>query len=224
MSLKRSCAPTTTSSDPGTSPLKRIADDWVSSLSTSDRQTPQHTWTTSAGCLGTNDNPCPHTWKSTDAGRPPLKYDPSVLPTGVDTLDVKALDPLGNTSTTGSVPVKVDHMAPSVNLTGTMTEQATRGPSRPRYILKVDATDGSEANPQSGVVSVKISVDGKQVQLVQPGCATQRPRSHWLSKPSPPRFGVFRKSAFWVPPWYQRRLRETDRTALSRCLSRHESP
>lgn len=145
----------------------------VSSLTTTDRQTPQHSWTTSAGCAGTNDNPCPHTWKSTDAGRPALKYEPSVLPTGVDMLDVTATDPVGNLSTSSAVQVKVDHTAPTVSLSGTMTEQATLGTSRPRYAIKATALDGTEASPQSGVASVKISVDGKQVQLTQPGCSTQ---------------------------------------------------
>jgi hypothetical protein len=145
----------------------------VSSITTTDRQTPQHSWTTSANCPGTNDKPCPHTWKSTDVGGTILKYDPLVLPTGISTLDIKATDPVGNVSSSAAVPVKVDHTSPALSLTGTMTEQATLGISRPRYILKAEASDGTQANPQSGVASVKISVDGQQVQLNQPGCSTQ---------------------------------------------------
>ncbi len=145
----------------------------VSSMTTTDHQNSQHSWMTSYGCAGTNDKPCPHTWKSTEAGHPALNYDPKQLPTGIDTLDVTATDALANVSTSAAVQVKVDHTAPSLSLSGTMTEQATLGTTRPRYILKANASDGTEAAPQSGVASVKVSVDGKQVQLTQPGCSTK---------------------------------------------------
>jgi hypothetical protein len=145
----------------------------VSNLTMADRQSPQHFWTTSYGCVGTNDNACPHTWKSTESGHPALSYDPKVLPTGIDTLDVTATDPVGNLSSSSAVPVKVDHTAPSLSLSGTMTEQGILGTTRPRYVLKASAIDGTEASPQSGVASVKVSVDGKQVQFSQPGCSTK---------------------------------------------------
>jgi streptogramin lyase len=140
----------------------------VSSLTTADRQTPQHSWITARGCAGTNDNPCPHTWKSTDGGSPALKYEPSVLPNGTSSLDLTASDPVGNTAM-ASVPVKVDHTAPALSLSGSITEQATLGASRPRYVLKYNATDGSEEQP--AVVSSFGSAGAGNGQLAHPADA-----------------------------------------------------
>ncbi len=129
-------------------------------------------WTTNAGCASTPSSPCPRTWKSTDVGRPVVAYSPSTLPTGEDWLEVQAADPVGN-SEVAKVKVKVDHAAPNVVLSGSMTEQRNLGISRPHYDLKVSATDGTTAQPQSGVASTTIKVDGKVVDSTSPGCSTQ---------------------------------------------------
>jgi len=145
----------------------------VYSLEASSDSIPKSARTTLANCAGVASNPCPHTWKSTDASRPALAYDPSILPQGANTLKVVARDPLGNTSSPSYVQVKVDHTAPSLTLSGSMMQQASLGTSRPRYILNVSASDGTVASPQSGVASTKITVDGKQVDSTAAGCATQ---------------------------------------------------
>jgi hypothetical protein len=129
-------------------------------------------WLTTISC-GAPSSPCPRTWKSTDAGRPTVTYDPSLLPQGEDTLEINAKDTAGNKSANVKTKVKVDHTPPSIVLTGSMTEQATIGTSRPRYVLTTSNTDGTEAAPQSGVVSTEITIDGKKVDSTSAGCATK---------------------------------------------------
>jgi hypothetical protein len=126
--------------------------------------------TTSLSCLSTPASPCPRTWKSSEAGTPAVKYEPATLPQGEDWLKLKASDAAENATTT-KVKVKVDHTPPSIALSGSMTEQATIGTSRPRYVLTTSNTDGTEAAPQSGVVSTEITIDGKKVDSTSAGCA-----------------------------------------------------
>jgi hypothetical protein len=83
-------------------------------------------WQTSVGCAGGNRNPCPPTWSSPANGNPDpshgdLGYDPSVLPQGVDTLPVSAMDAAGHVSGSGNdVEVRVDHTDPTVDLSGSL--------------------------------------------------------------------------------------------------------
>lgn len=132
-----------------------------------------HSWKTLHGCKGVSGAACPRTWQSTDAGTPALKYEPAVMPQGIDYLTVVAEDPVGNKSAVASVQVKVDHTAPALALSGTMTEQATLGTKHPSYTLKVDATDGTPEQPQSGVAKASIEFDGKVVATTEPGCSTK---------------------------------------------------
>ncbi len=141
----------------------------VYSVTLSDRQTPQHTWTTSMACTGVASNPCPR--KISSPGTK-LTFAPSVLPQGVNTLDVKVSDPLENVSTS-TATVKVDHTDPTVTLGGSVTEQATLGKSRPTYTVKLEAVDGTSGSPQSGVAATSIRLDGKAVDMTSSGCATQ---------------------------------------------------
>lgn len=131
---------------------------------------PKKATVTSLSCASTPSNPCPRTWKSTEA--PTVKYEPATLPQGEDWLQLIASD-AANNSTTIKVKAKVDHTPPSIALSGSMTEQATIGTSRPRYVLTTSNTDGTEAAPQSGVVSTEITIDGKKVDSTSAGCATK---------------------------------------------------
>lgn len=144
----------------------------VYSITVSDQQSPAHSWQTLAGCSGGAGNPCPLTWKSTDAGRPAVSYDPSVLPQGTNTLKVTASDPIGHYFS-ANTQVKVDHTAPTIALSGTMTEQTKLGKTRPQYVLKAISSDGTEASPQSGVASTEITIDGKKVDSTSAGCETK---------------------------------------------------
>ena len=64
---------------------------------------------------------------------------------GKHTIEVTATDAVGlSTTETQEVEVSADESAPTIALSGTMTEQAQLGPSRPRYGLDVRATDRSQ--------------------------------------------------------------------------------
>jgi tripartite motif-containing protein 71 len=107
----------------------------------------QHTWKTPYGCIGVGDAACPRVWDWTEAGHPALKYEPSVMPQGIDYINVAAEDPLGNKSESTGVPIGVDHTAPRLAISGSLTEQGTLGAGRPQYALKYDAADGGLEPP-----------------------------------------------------------------------------
>jgi tripartite motif-containing protein 71 len=142
-------------------------------LTAFDQFETSHSWTISRSCIGVADSACPRTWKSTDTGSPALVYQPSVLPQGVNKLAVFAQDALYNYSAPAYAEVKVDHSAPEVTLSGSMTEQATLGTQRPTYTIKATTTDGTTEQPRSGVAKALIEVDGQVVAKSEPGCATQ---------------------------------------------------
>jgi sugar lactone lactonase YvrE len=93
---------------------------------------------------------------------------------GPHKVDFIATDGVGLTTTkTLNVETHGDLQAPAVALSGSMTEQATLGTTRPSYKLKVVATDpGSVEERQSGVASTTIKVDGAIVDSTSPGCPT----------------------------------------------------
>lgn len=92
---------------------------------------------------------------------------------GLHKLEVTATDGVG-LSTTKYLMIEThgDLVAPSISLSGAMTEQATLGTTRPAYLLKVNATDpGSAQERQSGVAATTIKVDGSVVDTTSPGCS-----------------------------------------------------
>lgn len=118
-------------------------------------------------CTGVAKDPCPRTWNAE------WSYPAASLFNGIHKFTVTALDVLGNKSQTAKVQIKVDHMPPSLTLSGSLTQQATYGYQRPSYLLHLDASDGTTASPQAGIASSQITVDGKEVDASNPGCATQ---------------------------------------------------
>jgi sugar lactone lactonase YvrE len=64
---------------------------------------------------------------------------------GENTLSVKAIDPVVNTSAPKLVKVKVDHTAPELGLSGNLTEQASVGTNLHEYTLNYTAKDGDDA-------------------------------------------------------------------------------
>jgi sugar lactone lactonase YvrE len=144
----------------------------VSSEQLGEGNQPLHSWTTPFGCIGVADAACPRTWKSTETGHPQAAYDPSVLPQGINYLNLTAKDPVGNVSQPASARIKVDHTAPSLNLWGgTLIEQDELGTKRASYTLNWSAIDGNTEHPQSGIVATSVKVDGKVVQESTPPCA-----------------------------------------------------
>jgi sugar lactone lactonase YvrE len=135
-------------------------------------------------CFGNVSHPCPRTLTQAQL---PLNYDPSVMPQGEDVVSFSAQDPLHHWSNLDPIGgwvqalIKVDHTPPEVALSGTLMEQASLGTHRPAYTLRVHATDGTEAAPQSGVVSTEVLVDNVKVKMPEegewnPNCTTRNCR------------------------------------------------
>jgi sugar lactone lactonase YvrE len=119
----------------------------VHSLTVTDEAVPPHSWKTSHGCIGVSGSPCPRVWKSSDSGAPQLKYDPSVMPQGINYLNIQSEDPTGNRSSVKTIEAQVDHSKPTLDLSGTLTEQPKVGTAAAQYTLKLDARDGDAAAP-----------------------------------------------------------------------------
>lgn len=144
---------------------------------------PEPGWGFELPCAGTNASPCPRIARSGTAGKDEtqvaLHYDPTALPTGKDRVIFAFGDPLAGTAGSGEhaaggiVELKIDHTAPEVTLSGALTEEEELGTLQSEYPLNIKATDGTEADPQSGVAKVEVKVDGKARQTWNPGCATE---------------------------------------------------
>lgn len=137
-------------------------------------------WTTTRSCTGLYGSRCPSTWNLGDSSQPVLNYNPSVMPEGIRKLTVRALDATGKPSTEDAVvTVRVDHAAPNIGLTGTVTEQAKVGTELPSYTLAAKATDGvagstKDEDARSGVVKLTFEENGKYVvPPYEKACGTQ---------------------------------------------------
>jgi hypothetical protein len=136
------------------------------------------TWETVNPCTGLHPAPCPNTWDLSDPAQPPLFFEPSVLPEGIDQLRITAYDVTEHPSaTSNTITVRVDHAPPELTVSGTLTEQAALGTMRPRYTIKAVAKDGvpGSANPaeaRSGVRSLEFFEDGTEIEpgRAQPQC------------------------------------------------------
>jgi sugar lactone lactonase YvrE len=95
---------------------------------------------------------------------------------GSHKVEVVATDGAGISSAPKMVNVEThgDRTAPTVALSGSLTEQATLGKTLPSYKVKVAATDpGPAEERRSGVSSIVIKVDGKVVDSTSPGCPAE---------------------------------------------------
>ena len=119
-------------------------------------------------CPGGKTYPCPASTELT------FNLSSAQLPEGEHELQVTAIDPLGKEAASyTTAKVKVDKIAPSTTLSGTLTEQATLGIRRHSYALKASITDGSEASPQSGLAEAKMEFDNTVVATTAPKCSTK---------------------------------------------------
>lgn len=95
---------------------------------------------------------------------------------GSHKIEVVATDAAGISSAPKTVSVEThgDRTAPTVVLSGSITEQATLGKTLPSYKLKVAATDpGPAEERKSGVAKLEIKVDGALVDSTSPGCPSE---------------------------------------------------
>jgi tripartite motif-containing protein 71 len=136
-------------------------------------------WWTNNSCTGLYEAPCPNTWNLGEASQQQLNFEPSALPEGIDKLSVTGYDAIQKpTWTTNEMTVRVDHAAPTLALSGTLTEQEALGTERPFYKVKVVALDGDpSAKPEettkirSGVVKLETKLDGQLIKEFKPKCA-----------------------------------------------------
>jgi sugar lactone lactonase YvrE len=118
------------------------------------------------GCTGLPASPCQREYESGKPGAAIVSINPTSAPQGINRYKVLASDPLGTLNSPGQaetpggdadpgtphwiqqeIKVKVDHAAPTLALSGSITEQATLGTEKPEYTLKYAATDGEEEMP-----------------------------------------------------------------------------
>jgi RHS repeat-associated protein len=89
------------------------------------------------------------------------------LPEGEDTIEVTAKDGVGLTDTADAT-VKIDDAPPhSITVSGLGNGNQI---SEREYNLKAEATDGSGSIPSSGVKSIAVAVDGREIGKPQGSC------------------------------------------------------
>lgn len=124
-------------------------------------------WANSFSCNGTNASPCPRRPKSSEAGQPPLSFAPNQLPTGYGELEVVIGDATwaeGHTDAQ-TVEVAVDNTPPALRLSGPLTDQDFEGTLQAEYPLTIEAEDGDDHAPQSGIDQVEVKVDGNKILM-----------------------------------------------------------
>lgn len=137
------------------------------------------TWETVNPCTGLHAAPCPETWDLGEPSELVLNFQPAAMPEGIDRLRVTAFDVIEEPSTTSNtITVRIDHAAPELTVSGTLTEQAKLGTMRSSYTIRAAATDGVPASDdpsqaRAGVKSLEFFEDGVEVEpgRAQPGCS-----------------------------------------------------
>lgn len=92
------------------------------------------------------------------------------LPDGEDTIEAKVGDAAGLTGTASITKVKVDWTAPHNLVIGGIPTSHEVGDGSPQLKITGNATDGSGTTISSGVASIVLSIDGKQIGSPSTGC------------------------------------------------------
>jgi RHS repeat-associated protein len=115
------------------------------------------------GCKGAQ---CEESWSPAY----PLSNGTERLPEGEDTVEGKVEDPVGFSASTGTFKVKVDDAPPrNITLTGLPADKEISDGQR--LTLKASATDGTKPTPSSGVASIVLMMDGRQIGSPSGGCS-----------------------------------------------------
>ena len=93
-------------------------------------------------CSGAVASPCPPVWTAKVAAN---QYNPAQMPQGETMVKVVGEDAIGQQSPTAQALVLVDHQAPGLSLSGTLTEQSSVGTKLSSYTLGYAASDGDDA-------------------------------------------------------------------------------
>lgn len=92
------------------------------------------------------------------------------LPEGEDTVDASVKDAVGLKSPVASATIKVDNAPPyGLTLTGLPSGNEISD-AESQLKLKASATDGSGSTPSSGVASIALSIDGREVGTPNGSC------------------------------------------------------
>jgi RHS repeat-associated protein len=117
------------------------------------------------GCSGVQ---CEECYGTTGCGKPAITGDLEGLPEGEDVVKSTTKDPVG-LSVAAETTVKIDNQAPhNLTLTGFPADHEI---SFGRYVVKVSGTDGSGSTPSSGVASIALAIDGKEVGTPRGACS-----------------------------------------------------
>ena len=111
------------------------------------------------GCTGDHTARCPTTWSKAFA-----------FPEGRTTKRLTAYDALGKPSQPQDWDVRIDRTAPSVTVTGSLRAAENQRLSEPSYQLQIDARDGTDEDPRSGVKSIEVQIDGARKDYVENSC------------------------------------------------------
>jgi sugar lactone lactonase YvrE len=153
-------------------------------------------------CVGSAARPCPRTWSWLSG--PQLNYDPSILPNGEDYVTLTATDPIGHDSAWKSesfkpqeAKLKVDHTAPNISVTGSVTEQEILGTSKPAYTVNYKGTDGTHAAAQATTPLGSLGSGASQFNTPQ-GLATDRKGHVWVVDRANNRVQEFNESGGFI--------------------------
>jgi RHS repeat-associated protein len=98
--------------------------------------------------------------------------DDGGLPEGEKTIEAKALDDMGLTSSVATATIKVDRAAPhEITLSGLPTGNVINDATQGGVKLIGHATDGVTGTPSSGVASLKLAIDGHEVGSPKGACS-----------------------------------------------------
>lgn len=96
-------------------------------------------------------------------------------PSGTHLVEVTAIDGVG-LSTTKTLDLQLNPPAPSLTLSGTMTEQGRLGTALPHYTLTLNASaeEGTGVSqPRRSTITTEITIDGKRVLSGEESCTTE---------------------------------------------------
>jgi hypothetical protein len=125
-----------------------------------------------APCNGHRDSRCPNAApSSTPRWTPSFSYNTSSLREGITHMTATAGDAAGNRSAPYTWDVKVDRTPPEIDASGSFIDnQGQSYGDDDTYELWIDASDGSDQLPASGVASIEILVDGWRQDYVSQSC------------------------------------------------------
>ena len=124
------------------------------------------------GCKGVQCDECWNLSSRCESGHSTsneqLTYSLSGLPEGEDTVEVKVENATGETATTTG-KVLIDN-APPHNITLSGLGSGNQIGEYEHSHAKIEATDGSGSTPSSGVKSIAVAIDGREIGKPQGSC------------------------------------------------------